>query len=100
VAATIGCFVGIALWMAITGPIARELPVSWQMPEGFAARTMGASMWDAGKKLMAAADPETWNAVVADKMLVDDNVAAIAACRKTAVKAGKRVRCAIEVGPA
>jgi|GEM_PF-6896291 len=42
----------------MTGPIAREPPASWQVPEGFAARTKGTSMWEAGKKLMGAADPE------------------------------------------
>ena len=95
-----GALVGMLVWLAITGPIAREMPASWQLPEGFAANTMGTSMWEAGKKLMGAADPQTWNAVVADKVLADDNVAAITTCRKSAARTGRRVRCVIEVGPA
>lgn len=83
--------------LAITGPSARELQASWHASEGFATTIMGTSMWDAGKKLMGAANPDAWNPVVADKVLVDDNAVAIAACRKAAVKSGKRVRCAIEV---
>ena len=92
-----GALAGMLVWLAITGPIARELPASWQLPERFAANTMGMSRWDAGKKLMGAGDPDAWNAVVANEQLVADNKDVVATCRKVAATSGKTVRCAIKV---
>ena len=91
-----GALAGMLVWLVITGPIARELPTSWHLPERFAANTMGMSQWEAGTKLMAAGDPDRWNSVVADEQLVVDNREAVTAYRK-AVVTGKAVRCAIRV---
>ena len=49
---------GMLVWLAITGPIARELQTSWQLPERFAANTTGMSQWEPGTKLIAAGDPD------------------------------------------
>ena len=92
-----GALAGMLVWLAITGPIARELPASWQLPERFAANTMGMSQWEAGTKLMAASDLDRWNSVVANEQLIADNKDAVAACRKVAATSGKIVRCAIKV---
>ena len=95
-----GALAGMLVWLAITGPIARELPASWQVAEGFAARTMGMSMWDAGKKLMEAGEPDMWRSVVADEQMIAENKEVVAACQKAAAKAEKSVRCRIDVRPA
>ena len=92
-----GALAGMLVWLAITGPIARELPASWQLPERFAANTMGMSQWEAGTKLMAVGDPDRWNSVVADEQMIADNKDAVAACRKVVATSGKTVRCIIRV---
>ena len=92
-----GALAGMLVWLAITGPIARELPASWQLPERFAANTMGASMWEAGKRLMAAGDRNMWSSVIADEQMIADNMEMITACRKAAIKEGKAVRCMIKI---
>lgn len=38
---------------------------SWAAPERIAARMLGTNMWDAGKNMMAKADPQRWNRIVA-----------------------------------
>ena len=91
--------VGTLLWLGITGPIARELPASWQVPERFAANTMGMSKWEAGAKLMAAGDPDRWNSVVANEQLIADNKETVAACRKTVAREGKAMRCIVRIQP-
>ncbi len=99
VSAAGGALVGMLMWLGITGPIARELPASWMVPEKFAANTMGLSTWDAGKKLMAAGNPDMWNMIVANEQMVADNKDAVTACRKAATKVGKAVRCGFKIEP-
>ena len=94
-----GALAGMLVWLAITGPIARELPASWQVAEGFAARTMGTSKWEAGTKLMAADDPDRWNGVVADEQLIDRNKETVSACLKAVAKEGKAIRCTLKIEP-
>lgn len=43
-----GVIVGMALWAALAGPIARAMPDGWQWPERMAARTLDLPMWQAG----------------------------------------------------
>ena len=93
-----GLIVGILLWAVFAGIVARAMPTSWHWPERMATRTLNeASLWDAGRHLMMADNPDTWNSVAAAVTLVGDNREAIAACRKSAAKAKKAVRCAIDV---
>lgn len=92
-----GVVAGMLMWIAITGPIARELPASWQVAERFAANTMGMSKWEAGAKLMAADDPDRWHAVVADEQMILDNREALKACRNAAATAEKAVPCILKI---
>ncbi len=93
-----GIVVGMALWAILAGPIARALPASWQVPERMAARSLRLPMWEGGQRLMRAGDAQAFAGVLAGNRLATANREALEACRKQAVKAGKAVRCAIEVG--
>jgi hypothetical protein len=56
---------GMVLWAILPGAIARSLPVSWAIPERIAARMLGLSLWDAGQDMMARANPEAGQEIVA-----------------------------------
>jgi len=94
-----GVIAGMLFYAGISGPIARSMPDSWRWPERMATSVLAEpTPWDAGKRLMQGASPERWNAVVADNRIVTANRDALAACRKTATKVKKPVRCTIEIG--
>ena len=46
-----GGLIGVLLWSALPGVVARSLPASWQVPGWMAARTMDMSRHDAGVEL-------------------------------------------------
>jgi len=56
---------GMVLWSILPGAVARSLPVSWNVPERIAARMLGSDMWAAGANMMAKANPQQWNQIVA-----------------------------------
>ncbi|MBB6229298.1 hypothetical protein FHS79_003499 [Polymorphobacter multimanifer] len=93
-----GAIVGMALWVAFAGPIARAVPESWLWPERIAARAVDRPMWDAGQRLMTVANPEAWRGIVAGDQIVRANQDTIERCRKAATKAKKSTRCTIRVG--
>ena len=93
-----GLVLGLLLYAVLAGPSARIVPVSWLGPERVATRVLNEpTFWDAGERLMLAANPEGWRAIVAGAAILRDNGQAIGACRKSATKAKKIVNCAIEV---
>ena len=93
-----GLVLGLLVYAVMAGPIARMAPDSWLWPERVATRVLDEpTLWDAGERLMRAANPEGWRAIVAGAGIVRDNGQAIEACRKSATKAKKAVHCAIEV---
>lgn len=94
-----GAIIGMALWAALAGPIARAMPEGWLWPERLAARTLDRPMWDAGQRMMNIAAPESWRAIVASDKIVTANRDTIAGCKKAAGKAREAVRCTIRVGP-
>lgn len=95
-----GVIAGLLFYAGMSGPIARAIPDSWRWPERMATSVLAEpTPWDAGKRLMQGASPERWNAVVAGNRIVTVNRDALAACRKTATRAKKTVRCAIQVEP-
>jgi len=49
----------------LPGAVARSLPMNWAVPERIAARMLGTDMWAAGQSMMAKADPDRWNEIVA-----------------------------------
>ncbi len=56
---------GMVTFAILPGAVARSLPVSWAVPERIAARMLGTDMWQAGQQMMAKADPERWEQIVA-----------------------------------
>lgn len=93
-----GLVLGLLIYAVLAGPIVRMMPASWQWPERVATRVLAEpSQWDAGRHLMMNDSPDTWAGVVAAVKLAGDNRDAIGACHKSATKAKKPVRCAIEV---
>lgn len=96
-----GLALGLLLYAALVGPIARMMPTNWHWPESMATRALGErTTWDAGQRLMQTAAPESWGLIVAAAPLADGNREAVQACREQAEKAEKPVRCTIEVKPA
>ena len=89
---------GMVLWAILAGPIARVMPASWLLPERMAARSLRMPMWEGGQRLMRAGDARAFAGVLAGNRLEAANRETLAACRKQAARAGKPVRCAIEVG--
>lgn len=99
VAGVVGMLFGMVLWATLAGPIARALPASWQLPEDMAASTLDLPMWEAGRHLMIADAPASWNALADSWSLVQDNRKAIEGCRKAAAKAKASVRCTVSIAP-
>lgn len=93
-----GTIVGMVLWAALAGPIARTMPERWQWPERIAARTVNLPMWQAGQRLMASASPTSWRSIVAGDQIIAANREVIEGCRKAAAKARDTMRCTIRVG--
>lgn len=95
-----GVILGITLWAAFGGALARATPDSWPWPESMAARTLGLPMWEAGQRMLRAADPAAFGALVASDRIVRANCEAIERCGKVAARARDSVRCTIRVAPA
>lgn len=96
-ACSIGLVLGMVVWAAFAGPIARAMPASWQWPQRMAARTLDMEMWEGGQHLMATSSPSAFGAIVAGDRIVAANRDALAACQRAATKAKKPVHCTIEV---
>ncbi len=94
-----GVLLGLLLYAALAGPIARAMPDSWRWPERMAARVLAEpTQWEAGQRLMQTAAPASWAMIVAADPLADGNREAIDGCREAAAKQKKPVRCTITVG--
>ncbi|MET4897639.1 DUF6118 family protein [Sphingomonadaceae bacterium jetA1] len=91
----------ILAMMIVPGMVARSLPAGWLLPERMTARMLRLDRWQAGERLLATADPERWQGVVAADRIVQDNRDAIIACRTAAAKLRKSPRlvtCPIRIG--
>jgi hypothetical protein len=98
ISGVVGVALGLLLYAALAGPIARMMPASWRWPERMAARMLGKdTIWNAGQHLMASVSQPSWDAIADAANLVRDNRETIERCRKAAVKAEKAVRCTVEV---
>ncbi|OYX16721.1 MAG: hypothetical protein B7Z07_02185 [Sphingomonadales bacterium 32-67-7] len=94
-----GVLLGLVLYAAFAGWLARATPDIWRWPERMATWTLGeATQWNAGQRLMQSAAPESWAVIVAADPLTDGNREAIDGCREAAAKQKKPVRCTITVG--
>ncbi|MCP1472378.1 hypothetical protein J3E64_004096 [Sphingobium sp. OAS761] len=88
------------LWLLNPGWMASLAPDGWNLPERFAARTMGEpSLWKAGIRLMRAGNPDDWQVIVDAADTVRENRDAITACERAAEKAKDSVRCEIIIPP-
>jgi hypothetical protein len=95
-----GVVLGMVLWAAFAGVVARAVPASWQWPEKIAARTLDMPMWGGGQRMMQAASPGAFVALAAGDRIVAANREALEACRKRAAKTRQAARCIVSVNPA
>jgi hypothetical protein len=93
----VGGVLSVALWISLSGPIARALPRRWHLAESMAAASLHDDRWDAGQQLMAGADPMAWAVIEDDRALVARNRLALAACRTQASRTGRAVSCPIKL---
>ncbi|WP_230483381.1 DUF6118 family protein [Sphingomonas sp. Leaf21] len=92
-----GIVVGMILWAVFAGIVARAMPESLQWPEKMAARTLAMPMWEGGQRMMRAGDAQAFANVTAADRLVIANREVVEACRKTALRQKKSVRCTISI---
>jgi hypothetical protein len=93
----VGAVFGVVVWVGLSGPIARALPASWSVPERMAAATLHVDRWEAGARLMQAANPIAWGHLVDSADLTRVNENPLRTCREAAAKANKAERCTITV---
>lgn len=97
-AAGSGLVAGCLLWSILPGVILRALPTRWHMPESMAAHIIGEpTLWDAGRRLMHAGDPDAWRAITAAAAMRRDNLDVISGCERASRKAQRTVRCTVNV---
>jgi hypothetical protein len=94
-----GAVVGVATWIGMSGPIARALPNTWQLPERMAAAALDLPRWQAGSRLMAIADATAWSELTEGRRLIRANAGSIRSCRTKATRNRRPVTCQIEVAP-
>ena len=94
-----GVVLGMVLWAAFAGVVARAVPASWQWPEKMAARTLDMPMWEGGQRMMQAASPTAFAALAAGDRIVAANREALEACRKRADRARETIRCTVSINP-
>ena len=95
----VGAVAGVVVWVCFSGPLARALPASWNVPERMAAATLRLDRWDAGARLMRSGDPASWNGLAAASSLWRDNADALEGCVRATAKAGKAERCTVTLKP-
>nr|CRY97953.1 hypothetical protein [uncultured prokaryote] len=95
----VGAVAGVTVWVSFSGPIARVLPASWNVPERMAAATLRLNRWEAGARIMRSADPESWNELAAASTLARMNRDVLKRCAQAAFAPGKAQRCTIELPP-
>lgn len=95
----IGAAAGIALWVALSGPVARALPAPWAVPETMAAATLHLDRWQAGEQMLESQDPAAWKADADAIALVKANSQPIAACQRQAIRTGRAQRCMVILPP-
>lgn len=94
-----GVVLGMILWAAFAGAVARAVPEGWLWPERMAVRTLRLDTWTASRRLAAVSRPDTWNTMVAGAVIVQDNREAIERCRKTVSRTREAVRCTVDIHP-
>ena len=96
ITAGIICFcIGTFLSITTVSAIAGMLPKSWQAPELIASNIIGASMHEAGTRLVRVADPEGWNLLSEDNRIMNENREAVRKCLSGVVETKKEIKCTI-----
>ncbi|MDP3750035.1 MAG: DUF6118 family protein [Phenylobacterium sp.] len=97
-AALAGAVAALVAWLGLSGPAARALPASWQVPERLAAAAMGQDRWAAGARLMRGADASAWRRLGRGEEIVVQNRRVLDACLKRAERLGRPVACEVRIG--
>lgn len=92
-----GVVLGMILWAAFAGIVARAVPATWLWPERMAARTLDMPMWEGGQRMMRAASPDAFAALAAGDRIVAANRKALEACQKRASRARETVLCTVDI---
>lgn len=96
-AAAGGAVAALAVWIILSGPIARVLPSKWSVAERMAAATLGQDRWEAGQRLMETANQEAWSRWLLAFDLYALNDAALSKCAKQNALKGNPRRCEVEL---
>ncbi|MDZ4061048.1 MAG: DUF6118 family protein [Brevundimonas sp.] len=85
--------VAFAVGLLLSPIVASILPFG--LNTRVAALVMREDRWTAGGELMRAADPDSWDRVLTDTRLADENREALDACRAAAGESGRLQRCTV-----
>lgn len=96
-AAGAGAALGVFLWVMMSGPIARQLPASWHVPEKMAARTLALDRWEAGGRLMQSVSPKGWVRLIEASEVEQANRSTLENCRAAALRLNKAQPCTIRL---
>jgi hypothetical protein len=94
-----GAVFGVIAWVGFSGPIARALPASWQVPERMAAATLRLDRGAAGARLIQGENAATWREMMTAIELVKSNSNAISACKAVMVRTKRPIRCLVTLQP-
>lgn len=95
----LGIILGALLWGVFGGAILRTTPDSWGWPESAALSILGTDDHGMGaRRLVMSHNPRMWDAMMLGIGIDQENGEVVERCRDRAEKAGKSVRCTIDVG--
>lgn len=92
-----GAILGAFLWVLLSGPVARSLPVGWQVPERLAAATLALPGAAAGQRLLQVDDPRKWEKVELVQRLGHDELKELRGCADTRDHSAKPVTCTLKL---
>jgi hypothetical protein len=96
ISAGIICFcIGTFLSVTTISAIANMLPTSWQAPELIASNILGATMREAGARLIRTDNPERWNMLLEDNRIMNENREPISKCLNDAIETKRGIKCTI-----
>jgi hypothetical protein len=98
-AALAGVAIGAVLWGCLSQPLERVLAPSLAVPDQVAASALNQDRWEAGRRLMQAANPAGFKLFAEGSRLVDNNQSALAKCEAAARRSRKAQRCMVTVPP-
>jgi hypothetical protein len=94
-----GAALGMVIWAAFAGIVARAAPERWLWPERMAARTLRLDTWESARRMAAISRPKQWNAMIRGGIIEQNNRETIERCRKVAVRERDTVPCTVRIAP-